>query len=882
MAELDAFFQPKSIAILGASERPDSMGGLVLRNLQQAGYPHPILAVNRKGYRSVFGVPCKTTLHARDNIDLAVLCLPAPGLQRAIKSVAQAGVRAALILTGGMARDQLSPTRMRRLKVLARHWGIRLMGPNSLGLIVPSQNLNVSWSHLQAPPGDIAYIGMSSALGSALLDWAAGRGYGFSHFVTVGARADVSLSDVVDYLAGDRRVRAILLHVENIRNAERFMTVLRAASRSKKVLVLHTDPDSTIPPGLASRDKLTQAFFDRAGVLQVTNFHRLLGTLQTLIRSQPLYAHTLALVSNGLGPAMLAHQELTVLAASPSRLEALPEALRPLRLHGDRHSEHGLILPAATDPDMLTQVLAGLDGMTGIGAVLVILVPNARLDIPGLTEVLLAHRRRTRRTLMVAWLGEASVQDARSRLDKANILHFESTEEAVQAFSAIVRHEQVQAHLSETPEQNTRITPAAELLTPFRQQAAKVPAGESRWLSWQQTRELVRLFGFQLNPGQHFRDRKTLLKAAPGLRYPVILRLLHEAYLYPFAYPSEARQRWRGVAIDIGHAEQLEEEVDKLYLGLQQHFPASKVMGYVVQPMRRRLDALQFSLGITRDQVYGPVILFGLGGSLANVRADRRVALPPLNRTLARLLLRDTHVYVLLRERVRQPLVTEEALIDAIMQLSELAEHCPWLVGLEMNLVLEHDRDLVVLGAAANVGEERAPVIPTYPQHWEVRVQRRGVEWLIRPVRAEDEPAMKQLYERQPPEALRLRFFGSRLHFAHRELAAMCQIDYRREMAFVLEAPDGTLMGEVRGWSHVDALTMEFAILLDAEAQGQGLAQALLAQLETFARQSGMVRMMMDVMPENTPMQSLGKRMGYTVQGRDNDSVLMEKTLDAV
>lgn len=882
MAELDAFFQPKSIAILGASERAGSMGGLVLRNLQQAGYSHRILAVNRKGYKSVHGVPCKSSLTKKDEIDLAVICLPAPGLQRAIKSVAQAGVRAALILTGGMARDQLSATRMRRIKLLARHWGIRLMGPNSLGLIVPSQQLNVSWSHLQPPAGDIAYIGMSSALGSALLDWAAGRGYGFSHFVTVGARADISVSDVVDYLAGDRRVKAILLHVENIRNAERFMTVLRAASRSKKVLILNTDPDTPVPPGLASRDKLTQAFFDRAGVLQVSNFQRLLGTLQTLIRSRPLYAHTLALVSNGLGPALLARQELVARAGTSSRLDTLPEALKPLRLHGDRQAEHGLVLPAAVDPETLNQVLVGLDGMSGIGAVLVILVPNARLDIAGLNRVLLSHRKRTRRTLMVTWLGEASVGAARDELDAANILNFDATEEAVQAFSSIVRHEQVQAYLSETPEQNTRITPALEMLAPFDERAAALSAGETPCLNWQDTRDLLTLFGFHLNPGQYLPDRRALERAAPGLDYPVIVRVLHEAYQYPFAYPEEARHRWRGVAIDVTGPEALLGEVEQLHEGLARYFPDSPFQGYVVQPMRRRLDSLQFSLGITRDSIYGPVLLFGLGGSLANVRADRNVALPPLNRTLARLLLRETHVYALLRERVRQPVMAEEALIDAIMQLSELAEHCPWLRGLEMNLVLEQDRDLIVLGAAAAIGERRPPVIPTYPRHWESTLERAGRQWQIRPVRAEDEPALKQLYERQPAEALRLRFFGSRLHFAHRELAAMCQIDYRREMAFVLESPDGTLMGEVRGWTHVNAHSMEFAIMLDAAAQGKGLAQAMLAQLEAFARSEGINHMHMDIMPENTPMQTLGQRMGYSVSHRDSDSVLMEKYLDAV
>lgn len=874
MAELDAFFQPKSIAILGASERPGSMGGLVLSNLLAAGYERRVIAVNRKGYDQVLGVPCVPQVKPEHEVDLAVICLPARGLQRAIKSVATAGVRAALILSGGMARDQLTPTRMRRLKLLARHWGIRLLGPNSLGLIVPSQNLNLSWSHVPVNAGDIAYIGMSSSLGSALLDWAAGRGFGFSHFVTVGARADISVSDVVDQLAGDRRVRAILLHVETIRNAERFMTVLRAASKTKKVLILNTDLDTPVPAGLDRRHHLNQAFFDRAGVVQVDNFHSLLGTLQTLTRSRPLYSHALALVSNGLGPAFLTRQEMLNRHGDLARLHNLPPELTRICLHGERTGDDYLVMPPAVSPDELKQVLAALDVQPGIGAVMVLLVPNVRLDVAGLTEVLLRHQRASRRTLMVVWLGEATVETAREALDQANILNFDTTEAAVRAYSAIVRHERVQAFLRETPEKNARVTPEAVLLDELRPDWP--PWGP---LGWQTTRELLALFGFQLNDAHYYASREALARGADRHAYPVAVRLIHERYLYPFAYSKEARFRWRGVAIDVMTPDGVLAEADRLREAVVDYFPDSEVMGYVVQPMRRRLDSLQFSMGITRDQVYGPVLLFGLGGSRANVRADRNVALPPLNRTLARVLLRDTRVYELLQERCRQPVTAEDALIDGIMRLSELAEQCPWLVGLELDILLENDRELLVLGAAAEYGKDRRPAIPTYPQQWISTVVRGDRRFTLRPVRAEDEPALKALYERQPQEALRLRFFGSRLHFAHRELAAMCQIDYRREMALVLEGSSGDLLGEVRGWTRVDAQSMEFAIMLDAQVQGMGLAQALLGQLEAFAREAGIARMTADVLPDNTGMRALGERMGYEVTHRDSDSVYIEKDL---
>lgn len=879
MADLDAFFQPKSIAVLGASEREGSMGGLVLRNLQASGFTHRIVAVNLKRYETVFGVKCIYQIRPQDQIDLAVICLPAKALLRAIKDAAEAGVKAALVLSGGMARDQLGPRTMRRMTGLARRWGIRLMGPNSLGVIVPSFNMNVSFSHLQAKPGNIAYVGMSSALGSALLDWATGRGYGFSHFVTVGARADVSLSDVVDYLAEDRRVKAILLHVENIRNAQRFMTVLRAASKSKKVLVLKTDLHTPVPPGLASRDRLDPAYFDRAGVLLVDNIQTLLGGVETLVRSKPLYSYRVALLGNGLGPVLLAEQELTRQGGLLAHLSGLPQNLLEQTLHGNRTQHNPLVLPASVSPEFVRSMLSAIDQLPDIGAKILVLVPSVKLDVDGVTEALLEHHRQSRRTLMVVWMGEATVGKARQRLDEAGILNFDMPADAIVAFSTIVQHEKVQANLRGTPEKTTLALPAPEQLQAF--DVAKEAAAPQA-LSWDDTRTLLQLFGFDLNGSTFYPTQEALASHPIQAGQPQSVRLLHQYYLHPFAYSGDPQRRWRAVSVDINTGAQLQDAAERLKADCTLHFPDSTQLGFVVQPMRRRLDSLQFSLGITRDSVYGPILLFGRGGTSANVRADRNMALPPLNRTLARMMMRETHVYQLLQEHCRLPLVAEDTLLHALMRLSAMAEQCPWLVGLEMNLMLEGDDRLVVLGSAANVGPWVSPAIPVYPREWISRLERHEHSFVLRPIRAEDEPAMKVLFESQPPEALRLRFFGSRLNFEHRELAAMCQVDYHREMVLVLEAENGALVGEVRGLTRLGkVISMEFAVLLDRSVQKQGLAMAMLAQLEAFARTQGVELMCAEMLPENTGMRNLGLNSGYTIVHQDADMVTIEKSLRA-
>ncbi|MDX1475651.1 MAG: CoA-binding protein, partial [Reinekea sp.] len=300
MPDLSSFFSPKSIAVIGASERDSSMGGLVLQNLKSSSFEHDVFAVNLKGYPSVFGYPCVRYLREiPSTVDLAIICVPPEVIPRVLRQMGRHGIKAALILTGGLARQlNFSPANNLKIAKIAKDEGIRLMGPNCLGILVPEHHMNASYTHIDALPGSSAYVGHSAALGGALLDWAGARGIGFSHFLTLGASADIRISDVVDYLASDRRVKAILIHLEQIRDANRLLTALRAASRSKKVLAIRTHTKDALPNGVTDVRKIDSEFFSRAGVLQVDTIDGLFSGLEILSRSKPLHYRNLAIVSN--------------------------------------------------------------------------------------------------------------------------------------------------------------------------------------------------------------------------------------------------------------------------------------------------------------------------------------------------------------------------------------------------------------------------------------------------------------------------------------------------------------------------------------------------------------------------------------------------------
>lgn len=877
MPDLSPFFAPKSIAVIGASERESSMGGLVLQNLKNSTFEHSVYAVNLKGYKDVFGYPCYRYLREiEDKIDVAIVCVPTDVIPRVLRQMGRLNIKAAVILTGGLARQlNYSENINERIASVAREMGIRVMGPNCLGILVPEHHMNASYTHIEALPGSAAYVGHSAALGSSLLDWAGARGIGFSHFLTLGSSVDVRISDVVDYLATDRRVKAILVHLEQIRDANRLLTALRAAARSKKVLALRTHSTDRLPNGVTDQGKIDAEFFTRAGVLQVDTIDGLFGGLEILSRSKPLHFRNLAIVSNGLGTAMLAKQYLQKnngeLAPNPVSEKVLSQTW----YNGETGGNPAILPPQASGEDYV-ELLKALEKEKGLGAILVIHSPNKRSDSMSVSNALLPYIKRSRRLVLMCFLGGLSTREAHRTFDGRGLLNFDSPTDAVNAYLTLARHTEAQEKLRETP------TTGALDFVPDRDQARRViyKARKARrnYLTWPESRYLLRSYGFKLVESTFDTDFDRLLGRVTPRYFPAALRIIHETYSYPFAYQNIPAARWRGAKIDLPDFEALQSAYGELIEEKIRRLPKSKILGWAVQPMRRKIDAMQFSLGITRDETYGPLIFFGEGGSHADMLADRHVALAPLNSALARQLIVKTHGYQVLLERSINVEQDIELLIRHCVSLSQMVIDNPRLAGVEVNLLLQNDGEPVVLGVAASLGEKVRPALNPYPAELEETVtlkDERSV--LIRPIRGEDEPELEAFFARFDAEALRLRFFYSRLRFEHLELATMCQIDYRREMVFV--AMEGkTMLGEMRLWWDINRNEIEFSIMVAPAAQGSGLASIFMEKTFRYAKSLKVRTIIADVLPENSSMLGLAKRFGFESLHED-DTIKVTKEL---
>jgi acetyltransferase len=878
MPDLSPFFAPKSIAVVGASERDSSMGGLVLQNLQSSGYEYPVYAVNLKAYTQVFGVPCVRYLRDLPGaINLAIICVPPGAIPRVLRQMGRLKMKAALILTGGLARQlNFSGPHNEKIARIAKEQNVRLMGPNCLGILVPEHNLNASYSHLDAMPGSAAYVGHSAALGAALLDWAGARGIGFSHFLTLGASADIRISDVVDYLATDRRVKAILVHLEQIRDANRLLTALRVASRSKKVLAIRTHNRDALPNGISDASKVDAEFFSRAGVLQVDTIDGLFQGLEVLSRSRPLYHRNLAIVSNGLGTAMLARQYLLKNEGELAPSASTSQIQNQTWYHDETGGNPAVLPPQSSGEDYVV-CLKSLEAEPGLGAILVIHSPNRRSMSADLAPALLQYIKRSRRLVLTCFLGGLTTQKARQAFDGAGLLSFDSPTEAVNAYLSLARHAQAQERLRETPSSD------ALEFAPDRDQARRVITqarkDQRTYLTWPEARSLLRGYGFKLVGSTFDTDFERLVTRLTARFFPAALRLVHQTYSYPFAYQNAPAARWRGAKIELADEQALRVAYVELAAEKARRLPDSKMLGWAVQPMRRKVDAIQFSLGITRDPTYGPLIFIGEGGSHADMLVDRQVALVPLNSSLAKQLIEKTHGYQVLSERSEQLADDMDRLVQHLIALSQMVIDNPRVAGVEVNLLLQNNSLPSVLGVAAAIGDKVSPALNPYPAELEEYCQlKNGLRMLIRPIRGEDEPELKVFFGRFDAEALRLRFFYSRLKFEHLELATMSQIDYRREMVFVAVDQRG-ILGEMRLWFDINQNDLEFAIMVAPEARGLGLAGLLMDKTLRYGKSLKARRLVADVLPENGAMLGLAKNFGFSVVPEDEIMKLI-KTLD--
>ena len=882
LRNLDRLFAPRSVAVVGASNRPRSVGATVMRNLLQGGFAGAVLPVNPR-HDAVAGV------HAYPNVsslpvapDLAVVCTPAAAVPAVIAELGAMGTKAAVVLTAGLAagKDADGRTLQQAMLEAARPHLLRVLGPNCVGLLIPGMGLNASFAHTAALPGNLAFVSQSGALTTAVLDWAGSRGIGFSHFISLGDCADVDFGDVIDYLGSDPNTRAILLYIESVSNARKFMSAARAAARNKPVIAVKAGraaegarAAASHTGALAGSDDVFDAALRRAGMLRVDTTQELFDAVETLARAKPLGGGRLAIVTNGGGPGVMAVDALIRRGGTlaPLAAETLAQLHAILPPTWSRANPVDLIGDAPAERYVKALQLLLADKRAD--AILLLHAPTAIVPSEEIAAACAPLVREAKRNVLACWLGGEGVARARRIFADAGIPTYSTPEEAVQAFLQMVEYRRNQEMLMEVP------ATAAAQFSPDADGARAVIAGALAagrgLLDEREAKAVLAAYGVPVVETRVAAGAEEAARIALGLGFPVALKLLSP----DVSHKSDVG----GVALDLQTAEAVRQAAADIAARLEKLRPGARLAGFTAQPMVRRPGAHELIVGAATDPIFGPVILFGHGGTAVEVIADRAVALPPLNLPLARELISRTGVARLLAGyRDRSP-VDMNALCATLVQVSQMIADLPEIAELDINPLLCDERGVVALDArmrvalAASRGAERLAIRP-YPKDLEEPIDIDGRRVLLRPVRPEDGPRHRAFLEALDPEDSRMRFFHWLRELPHSECARLTQIDYDREMAIVAEGTaqrgEWEYLGEVRMISDPDNREAELGVVVRSELKGKGLGERLLDKIIRYARSRGTGRLVAQVRADNARMLALAKRFGFEFDRSGGDAVV--------
>nr|WP_315231148.1 bifunctional acetate--CoA ligase family protein/GNAT family N-acetyltransferase [uncultured Albidiferax sp.] len=885
---LEALFQPTSVALIGASERPGSLGSVVLHNLQQGGFQGPLWLVNRR-HSQVAGQPAWRDVAALPQVpDLAVICTPAHTVPGLIAELGRKGTRAAIVMTAGL--KQANPdgpgTLEQAMLDAARPTLLRVLGPNCIGALVPGVGLNASFAPGNAMPGQLAFVTQSGALATAMLDWAQARGIGFSHFISLGDSADVDFGDVLDYLASDGATRAILVYMESVKAARKFMSAARAASRNKPVIVVKAGRGAdgaraaaSHTGALAGADVVFDAAFRRAGMLRVDTLEALFDAAETLAHARPLVGERLAILTNGGGLGVLAADALDLNGGQlaklgPATLAALNECLPSTWSHGNPVDIVG-DAPLQRYLDGLRVLLAAPE----VDAVLFMHAPTALVPAADIAAGCLPLLAQADKPVLTCWLGGAAVAAARSATAHAGLPCYDTPERAVAAWLQLVLHARNQAALRELP------ASTAPAFLPLRAQAQAVVAQAAQagqeWLDPTQVHSLLQMYGIPTQRSALVHGVDEALVCAADIGYPVALKIVSPQIVH--------KSDVGGVALGLASADDLRQAAQAMLERVARLRPQAEVTGFTVQAMVARPQAHELIVGISTDPVFGPVLLFGQGGTAVELSQNHAVALPPLNTALARDLVQRSGLARLLAGYRERPAVPEAALLETLRQVAQLACDLPQLAELDINPLLADAQGVLALDVRIRLhgpgrGQPVAPAIRPYPQELEHTVALAGSTLLLRPIQPEDGERLQAFYAQASPADMRLRFFLTRREVPHSELARYSQIDYDREMTFIALSPGDpaspTMVAEVRVVCDPDNQRAEFALQVASAWQCKGLGRLLLDKMLSYLRARGTREVVGQCLVQNQAMAGLARKAGFSVlPGPSPDTLALQQLL---
>jgi acetyltransferase len=882
---LEKLFAPRRIAVVGAGGSRSSVGHLVLQNILESGFEGVVYPVNPQR-ESVHGIQAYAGVAETPAVaDLAVVCTPAQAVPDVIRSCGEAGVGGVAVLSAGFREigEEGRALERRVAEEAGDFEGLRLLGPNCLGLMVPRLALNASFAGSMPADGHVAFISQSGALAASVTDWASEEGIGFSHVVSMGNMLDVDLGDLVDYLARDGRTRAIVLYVESVTGARKFISAARAFTLGKPIVAYKAGRFAASAKAAASHtgamageDDVYEAAFERAGIVRVGRISQVFATAELLARERLPRGARLGIVTNAGGPGVMASDEL--LARGGELAVLSPEVLRDLGalLPPSASVQNPVDVLGDAPPERFSGAVEALLADRGTDAVLVILTPQAMTDPTAVAEAVAAARESSRKPLLAAWIGGPKVHGGLRVLAGAGVAAYAYPEQAVDAFMHLVAYARNRETLYETP----RAVPVSFALDRARVKGllgAVLSEGEEV-LSETSSKTLLEAYEIPITKPLSAASGDDAAAVADRVGYPVVLKVRSPDVTH--------KTDVGGVATAISTPGAVRAAYKRVVASVAERQPEARIKGVTVQPMAA-VPGHELLVGARRDPTFGAVILVGAGGIAAELMEDRALGLPPLNEPLARRMLESLRIWPLLRGHRGRPGVDLDRLLEVLIRFSYLVADYPEIAEIEINPMLATPGGSVALDARAVVDQALVATPPPmfshlairpYPEEFTSEVDTPGgVHAVLRPIKPEDEPLWHEMLDACSPESIRSRFRGFIKH-THEMATRFCFIDYDRELAIVAEVEaDGErkLAGVGRLVADPDHRRAEYAVLVADPWQGRGLSDAVTDRCLAIAGEWGVSTVYAETDPDNRRMIAVLKHHGFDVTPRPEEGVVV-------
>ncbi|MGZ8225684.1 MAG: bifunctional acetate--CoA ligase family protein/GNAT family N-acetyltransferase [Methylococcaceae bacterium] len=880
---LSRFFTPKSVAIVGASERQESVGYRLLLNMQEAGFTGGLYPVNNKR-EQLLGLKAYPDLNAvPEDLDLVVISTPAPSVPGIVRQCGEKGVNSVIIITAGFGELGEEGKRLQQEVLdIAHRYSIRIIGPNCLGVIRPSGQLNATFGDGTVKDGNLALLSQSGAVCTAILDWAKAQDIGFSTVVSMGGAADIDFGEVLDYLATDSKTTGILMYVEGIRDARRFLSGLKAAARLKPVILIKSGRHEagckaamSHTGAMVGGDNVFDAAIERAGVVRAYSITELFSAARVLANNYVVKEDRLAIITNAGGPGVMSTDRaedvgVKMAELSTASLNALNEVLpthwshaNPIDILGDATSER------------YQKALAICLDDENIDGVLVILTPQAMTNPTEVAKCIIAGAKASKKPVLAAWTGGSKVQEGRDLFANSNVAHFNTPEVAVDAFSFLANYTQNQILLKQIPSPGD--IPVVPDVSGARLIIERVLAEGRQVLTAQESKAIFSAFHIPVTQTIKVSNAKDAMIAAETMGFPVVLKV----NMAEFSHKSDIG----GVRLNIHSVQDVSRNFTEMESAIKQKYPEITEVGMTVEPMFKSSSGRELMIGVVRDPVFGPAISFGLGGTMVEILQDNAVALPPLNAYMVEQMIAKTKAAKYLNAFRQLPPANKKALVEVLLNVSTMVSELPEILELDINPLIVDEHSVMAVDArikgqvSHQLTRYSHMAIHPYPheliEHYQLT---NGANVTIRPIRPEDAVMEKNFVSRLSERTKYFRYRQALQELTPEMLVRFTQIDYDREMAFVAVTDDENMpreLGVGRYMKNPDGHSVEFALVVADDCQCLGIGSRIMKTLLKTAKDKGLSFFEAEVLVANAPMLSLVKKLGFTIESiADNTEIV--------